>query len=1380
MSYVAVNKVDESVALGESVEVLLPQPPQTLPAAAGAVPAGACEPPSAMPTRMPLGQQFATHTRRRQQQQEQQYTEITQRQQQQQQQEAPHYSSSTTAMPRTLLRQTSSTSAYCGIFLSGMRWAMSPDAGSKAVAMWDLKDPNPAAHTVIVRSPSTSIMAMASSPCCSTLAVSNTTGWIAIFGIERLLAAAEPTKVAPCAELHAGSSAGRGVIALAFGGRDGGWLMSLCDNGVEVRDTQCAQLSLVATLPFRASQGAYGGSALSCVGTLVAAAGGSGANNPRSGDADSCRVRVWNLPFDAGDSIDAALPLLTLDLTTDAHSVALRPCGTELAVGTGNGSILIYEELVNNGVERGRLEEPGNRSAVNSLQYHPDETLLAAGRANGSYTVYDVSTAATVARFEQGAQSCGLFCAWSPTCDVIAVGGFQAPVTFRTIRAPVSQTISIHGRDSDAPPPALDGAAMSASGVIALVSGSRLVVKDGSDAMLVDVDVGAQITSYHWGSPVSIRSDGHQVACLLNNGLTVSVRNVPGGEPAFEVGPWKTSCLESRWSPDGQYFVTCVSSAGAFVYNAVTGTEVCHLQDNKKHILCCAFDATSSWLATAGADKCVRIRSTADWVVTQTLTKAACHIHSVCFDPTASHVGYYIASGGAGSVVVRALDCDGSTHSNNRRFEDVNAFGSLSFSPDGRILACGGDSAAPGKHLTLLSLESGEEWCPCLPYMALQEKKVVGTSVCWTVGGGSRASNMLFVAAGSQVAVVDVYDAERAVADNAWNCAQLIKLSENESDRATSLVAAAPHLVNIQDHESGDTVLHHLARTRNVALLEQLLEAHSSVVTPISNSQGQSVLCVAIECQEKRIAKFLWNKLTPSLTYVSSPLVAKELRTLAQTIPELVLPFLLDVEPTIFTTVTTFRASFRDGRCEEVCGLDSAVPPMDKGAKLQELMPSVPSVWARLLPDSGSQGSVLVASKVLLLPHFLGKPERSPFHAIVLECPAVIFQSKLMRLAVQYKWETNVWPKMKLQIAGYACCLALATVAMVLTSRLGSDGLTPSGNSTGPGTSGRGHLVDADFAPPAVTTALVVGMTVAEGVSLCNEAYQLVRMGWRSYVGLWNAIDSSASIVLLVGAGIHFLNDEGFGEGGRSVGAVGVALKWLGFVDSLRCFGSTGSLVRMVLVIIGDMIPFLALLGVVLLGSVSFLMVHQPLSEAFGFDTSTNGPLWPLVTVFLSLVGSFEVDDYHGMSLLMLCIFLFVVSIVLLNLLIAIMGDSYEKVKENENLHALHERAKIIVEMEQQHPSWHTFHEFMHVIEAADEDGKPVPEWEGITGRVKQLLELESRKIKNERSLEIKTVRDELTGKVDELRDELTGKVDELTGKVDEIGDLLRLLVDTN
>ena len=72
-----------------------------------------------------------------------------------------------------------------------------------------------------------------------------------------------------------------------------------------------------------------------------------------------------------------------------------------------------------------------------------------------------------------------------------------------------------------------------------------------------------------------------------------------------------------------------------------------------------------------------------------------------------------------------------------------------------------------------------------------------------------------------------------------------------------------------------------------------------------------------------------------------------------------------------------------------------------------------------------------------------------------------------------------------------------------------------------------------------------------------------------------------------------------------------------------------------------------------------------------------------------------------------------------------------EKVKENERVEALRERAQIIVESECTHPSSHHYHKYMHIVQAADlTSATRQPEWEGITGRVKQLLELQDERLK--------------------------------------------------
>ena len=102
-----------------------------------------------------------------------------------------------------------------------------------------------------------------------------------------------------------------------------------------------------------------------------------------------------------------------------------------------------------------------------------------------------------------------------------------------------------------------------------------------------------------------------------------------------------------------------------------------------------------------------------------------------------------------------------------------------------------------------------------------------------------------------------------------------------------------------------------------------------------------------------------------------------------------------------------------------------------------------------------------------------------------------------------------------------------------------------------------------------------------------------------------------------------------------------------------------------------------------------------------------------------------------------------------MNVLIAIMADSYEMVKEHEKVEALHERAKMIADMELLHPGWHRFSTYMHVCEAADEDSGLEPEWSGVAGRVKVLLG----EVKSELQLELAKAEDVAAAKDDMRRD---------------------------
>ena len=128
--------------------------------------------------------------------------------------------------------------------------------------------------------------------------------------------------------------------------------------------------------------------------------GSGGLQNSRTSDADSGRVRMWHLPDgqcgNTGDTklFEVPTPRCALDLPVDACSLALRPCETQLAVGTGDGVVHIYEVLKSCWVERGRLMESRDSTDILSLAYSPDGMLLAAGRRSGAYTVHEIATAA--------------------------------------------------------------------------------------------------------------------------------------------------------------------------------------------------------------------------------------------------------------------------------------------------------------------------------------------------------------------------------------------------------------------------------------------------------------------------------------------------------------------------------------------------------------------------------------------------------------------------------------------------------------------------------------------------------------------------------------------------------------------------------------------------------------------------------------------------------------------------------------------------------------------------------------------------------------------------------------------------------------------------
>ena len=120
--------------------------------------------------------------------------------------------------------------------------------------------------------------------------------------------------------------------------------------------------------------------------------------------------------------------------------------------------------------------------------------------------------------------------------------------------------------------------------------------------------------------------------------------------------------------------------------------------------------------------------------------------------------------------------------------------------------------------------------------------------------------------------------------------------------------------------------------------------------------------------------------------------------------------------------------------------------------------------------------------------------------------------------------------------------------------------------------------------------------------------------------------------------------------------------------------------------------------------------------------------------------------------------FLFLVVIVMLNMLIAIMADSFDNVQENLKIQSFRAKARVcadlLIDFSPQHSLFKQ--QYLHICTVKDEAGENAmvsnqSQWEGRLKAVKR---------------EIKGVRDGLKGEMQDVEERLRGEMTELKGKM--------------
>jgi hypothetical protein len=314
----------------------------------------------------------------------------------------------------------------------------------------------------------------------------------------------------------------------------------------------------------------------------------------------------------------------------------------------------------------------------------------------------------------------------------------------------------------------------------------------------------------------------------------------------------------------------------------------------------------------------------------------------------------------------------------------------------------------------------------------------------------------------------------------------------------------------------------------------------------------------------------LLGALNTSMNCVTAALVVDAVRFMAYKMPHLVpvaLKLLDDrlvrLESTIETLIHTQNGTFVSGR-DELIGRQTttgdqskpeAVKPVASADSADLTAADVAAesasgeIWGTdpagnsILP-SKQQGNrtAQVDIKVVQIANLIGPPEHSPFEAVVENCNFAVCESKIMKAAIDFKWQRIRW---------WVCAdLAYYTISLVVASAAMLDSAWTAHN-----------VFDVELSASSKT--LFVVMIVLEALLLMLEMAQMIVHRHR-WMKLYNVINVASILLLLTPSTVYLaahrlhIGDIAWQRFSvtlmQNLGSMGLGLKWLGVLDYLDSF----------------------------------------------------------------------------------------------------------------------------------------------------------------------------------------------------------------------------------
>jgi len=335
------------------------------------------------------------------------------------------------------------------------------------------------------------------------------------------------------------------------------------------------------------------------------------------------------------------------------------------------------------------------------------------------------------------------------------------------------------------------------------------------------------------------------------------------------------------------------------------------------------------------------------------------------------------------------------------------------------------------------------------------------------------------------------------------------------------------------------------------------------------------------------------------------------------------------------------------------------------------------------LAESGWQDMVTIEAHVVSIRNAAGPPGEGMLQPILLRwqsraCPLTVFALPAVQAVVMYKWDQWASRFLQYEFVLYLFWLISYTAFIILFQ---NEDLSL----------GYGDIWENSFTGKAKIILNLLSV-VFMSPFLLIEGNTMLDYGF-NWFSMWNLLDIVTYTIQFITC-IVYISREGIEQEWFSVlMAVQVIFLFAKVQYFSRVFASAkSSLVDTLKVVISDVKWFLLF---ILLTLFSFALAFHILFR--NSDTAKEfSEVWhSIVTMFSFMLGGFDTNIFYEnhdpdpiISVAFFVTYEAVMAIMLLNLLIAIMTDSYSKVMEDEHLWNLCSKAQIIDELETTMPSW--------------------------------------------------------------------------------------------